>query len=31
MEHGKGREGASSQPQVVTRSGTVVMMSHLGK
>jgi len=31
MEHGKGREGVSSQPPVVTRSGRVVKMGHLGQ
>ena len=29
MEHGKGREGFSSEPPVVTRSGRVVKMGHL--
>ena len=31
MEHGKGREGVSSQPPVVTRSGRVVKTGHLGQ
>jgi len=31
MEYGKGREGVSSQPQVVTRSGRVVKTGHLGQ
>jgi hypothetical protein len=31
MEHGKGREGVSSQPPVVTRSGRVVKMGHVGQ
>jgi hypothetical protein len=31
MEHRKGREGLSSQPPVVTRSGTVVKTGHLGQ
>ena len=29
MEHGKGKEGVSSQPPVVTRSGRVVKRGHL--
>jgi hypothetical protein len=31
MEYGKGREGVSSQPPVVTRSGRVVKTGHLGQ
>jgi len=31
MEHGKGREAVSSQPPVVTKSGRVVKMGHLGQ
>jgi len=31
MEHGKWREGVSSQPPVVTRSGRVVKTGHLGQ
>jgi hypothetical protein len=31
MEHGKEREGVSSQPPVVTRSGRVVQTGHLGQ
>jgi len=31
MEHGKVREGVSSQPPVVTRSGRVVETGHLGQ
>jgi len=31
MEHGKGREGISSQPPVVTRSGRVVKTGHLSQ
>jgi len=31
MEHGKGREGVSSQPLVVTRSERVVKMGHMGQ
>ena len=31
MEHVKGREGVSSQPPVVTRSGRVVKTGHLGQ
>jgi hypothetical protein len=31
MEHGKGREGVSSQPPVVTRSGRVVKTGHLSQ
>ena len=31
MEHVKGREGVNSEPPVVTRSGRVVKMGHLGQ
>jgi len=31
IEHGKGREGVSSQPPVVTRPGRVVKTGHLGQ
>jgi hypothetical protein len=31
MKHGKGREGVSSQPSVVTRSERVVKTGHLGQ
>jgi len=31
MEQGKGREGVSSQPPVVSKSGRVVKMGHLGQ
>jgi len=31
MEYGEGREGVSSQPPVVTRSGRVIKTGHLGQ